>query len=204
MTEEFQKLQKKIIEKLPKIHLSMESVDDYCYPDLENLFEQFKEELQTLGACHAGWTYTDEELNRWFIRYLANTGYKFCSDPEINKVVQPIDFNDQSLITRLASNIKPEFCNGVNLEIRDFEEGSLISSSFEFKKISSYEFQCVIFLRRHYGSYNEEKAVISAPSERALLIMLLRYITVNDVTGEVHPLYYMQCAISFKSKFNID
>lgn len=48
MTEEFQKLQKKIIEKLPKIHLSMESVDDYCYPDLEYLFEQFKEELHDL------------------------------------------------------------------------------------------------------------------------------------------------------------
>ena len=48
MIEEFQKLQKKIIEKLPKIHLSMESVDDYCYPDLEYLFEQFKEDLHDL------------------------------------------------------------------------------------------------------------------------------------------------------------
>lgn len=48
MTEEFQKLQKKIIEKLPKIHLSMESVDDYCYIDLEYLFEQFKEDLHDL------------------------------------------------------------------------------------------------------------------------------------------------------------
>ena len=48
MTEEFQKLQKKIIEKLSKIHLPMESVDDYCYPDLKYLFEQFKEDLHDL------------------------------------------------------------------------------------------------------------------------------------------------------------
>lgn len=201
MTEEFQKLQEKIIEKLPKIHLSMESVDDYCYPDLENLFEQFKEELHGLDSTRV---YTDEEKNRYFIRYLVNTGYKFCSDPEINKVVQPIDFNDQALITRLASNIKAEFYNEWNLEIRPFGTGYLKESSFKFKKISSYEFQCIIFLRKTYGSYDEEEIVISAPSERALLITLIRYITEHSVTGEVLPLYYLQCAISFKSKFNID
>lgn len=133
MTEEFQKLQEKIIEKLPKIHLSMESVDDYCYPDLENLFEQFKEELNILDISQG---YTIEEQNQWFIRYLANAGYKFCSDPEINKVVQPIDYNDQALITRLASNIKPEFYNGLNLEIP--LHGSLKYMYFKFKKISSY------------------------------------------------------------------
>ena len=66
MIEEFQKLQKKIIEKLPKIHLSMESVDDYCYPDLEYLFEQFKETLHDLDINRV---YTDEELIRWFIRF---------------------------------------------------------------------------------------------------------------------------------------
>ncbi len=201
MTEEFQKLQKKIIKKLPKIHLSMESVDDYCYPDLENLFEQFKEELHDLDIKR---TYTDKEQERWFIRYLVNVGYKFCSDSEINKVVQPIDFNDQALITRLASNIKPEFYNGSNLEIRPWAAGYLKESSFEFKKISSYEFQCVISLRKTYGSYNEEKIIISAPSERALLITLIRYFTEHSVTGEVSPLYYLQCAISFKSKFNIE
>lgn len=201
MTEEFQKLQEKIIEKLPKIHLSMESIDDYCYPDLENLFEQFKEELHSLDVNRI---YTDKEQSQWFIRYLVNAGYRFCSDSEINKVVQPIDFNDQALITRLASNIKSEFYNGSNLEIRPWGAGHLTNSSFEFKKISSYEFQCVISLRKTYGSYNEEKIVISAPSERALLITLIRYFTEHSVTGEVSPLYYMQCAISFKSKFNID
>ena len=202
MTEEFQKLQEKIIEKLPKIHLSMESVDDYCYPDLENLFEQFKEEIYSLDSHQH--VYTDKEQERWFIRYLVNTGYKFCSDPEINKVVQPIDFSDQGLITRLASNVKPEFYNGWNLEIRLFGQGYLKESSFEFKKISPYEFQCIISLRKTYGSYNEEKIIISAPSERALLITLIRYITEHSVTGEVMPLDYLQCAISFKSKFNID
>ena len=201
MTEEFQKLQKKIIEKLPKIHLSMESIDDYCYPDLEYLFEQFKEGIHELDSKHI---FTDKENERWFIRYLVNTGYKFCSDPKINKVVQPIDFSDQALITRLASNIKAEFYNGWNLEIRLFGEGYNKESSFEFKKISSYEFQCVISLRKTYGSYDEKKIIISAPSERALLITLIRYITEHSVTGEVLPLYYLQCAISFKSKFNID
>ena len=177
MTEEFQKLQEKIIEKLPKIHLSMESIDDYCYPDLENLFEQFKEELHSLDVNRI---YTDKEQSQWFIRYLVNAGYRFCS------------------------NIKSEFYNGSNLEIRPWGAGHLTNSSFEFKKISSYEFQCVISLRKTYGSYNEEKIVISAPSERAWLITLIRYFTEHSVTGEVSPIYYMQCAISFKSKFNID
>lgn len=200
MIEEFQKIAEKIIEKLPKIHLSMESIDDYCYPDLKYLFEQFKENLHDLDINRV---YTNEELTRWFIRYLVNIGYKFCSDPEINKVVQPIDFNSQDLITRLASNIKPEFYNGWNLEIRPFGEGYIKDSLFEFKKISPYEFQCIISI--NCGSYNEKKIIISAPSERALLINLIRYITEHDI-GEVFPLslYYMQCAISFKSKFNID
>lgn len=199
MTEEFQKLQKKITEKLPKIHLSMESIDDYCYPDLENLFEDFKADLNNINVRQ---THTIEEQNQWFIRYLANAGYKFCSDPEINKVVQPIDFSNQALITRLASNIKPEFYNNWSLEIPVY--GSLMYIHFKFKKISSYEFQCDITQRKNYGSYNEETISISAPSERALLIILLRYLTINDVTGEVNPVSYVHCAISFKSKFNID
>lgn len=199
MTEEFQKLQEKIIEKLPKIHLSMESVDDYCYPDLENLFEQFKEELQSIDVSQ---TITVEEQIQWFIRYLANAGYKFCSDPEINKVVQPIDYSNQALITRLASNIKPEFYNGWSFEIPLYNTPK--DMHFKFKKISSYEFQCDITQRKNYGAYNEETITVSAPSERALLIILLRYLTVNDITGEVHPTRYIHCAISFKSKFNID
>lgn len=199
MTEEFQKLQKKIIEKLPKIHLSMESIDDYCYPDLEYLFEQFKEDLHSINVSQ---TYTTEEQTQWFIRYLANAGYKFCSDPEINKVVQSIDFSNQALITRLASNIKPEFYNNWSLEIPLY--GTLWDMHFKFKKISSYEFQCDITQRKNYGSYNEETISISAPSERALLIILLRYLTINDITGEVNPVSYVHCAISFKSKFNID
>lgn len=192
MMEEFQKLQKKIIEKLPKIHLSMESVDDYCYPDLKYLFEQFKENLHDLDINRV---YTDEELTRWFIRYLVNTGYKFCSDPEINKVVQPIDFNSQDLIMRLASNIKPEFYNGWNLEIRPFGEGYMKDSLFEFKKISPYEFQCIIFI--NCGSYNEKKIIISAPSERALLINLIRYITEHDI-GEVFPPFPLLYAMCYK------